>query len=122
MLSFFICLIISVILSFGLAILFVEKGNEFPIKRYRVILQQFVHDKIHWKAAQVFYCSVCFSFWASLLADVIIAIFVCSSYFFWPCSGIIACGFSWIIIEWLNAIDQEPNINVLVENQSSEDK
>ena len=119
MINFFICLIISILLSFGFSILLVEKGNDFPIRKYRIYLQLLLR-KIHWKAPQMLFCTVCSSFWVSAISDIVVCfISICCGcfYFFWPFSGFIAAGVSWIIIEYLNAIDKEQNINVFVEKE-----
>ena len=102
MVEFFIYLVISVILSFGMAVTLVEKGDEYPIRRYKLILKQILHDKISWKFSQVLDCTVCCSFWATFVSDLIL--FCIFGYFFWPFSGFITVGFTWFIIELLNAI------------------
>lgn len=117
MINFLICLIISVLLSYGIAILLVEKGNDFPIKKYRVRLQ-LILSKIHWKAPQILYCETCSVFWICFFTDLVLCgIGLCFGipYFFWPFSGAIASGVTWTIIEFLNANDKEQNINVFIE-------
>ena len=124
MVDFLACLCISVLTGFGLSILLVEKGKDWPIKPYRIILQLFL-SKIHWKLPQMLLCTTCTSFWASLIADIIVAIIaLCHgvAYFFWPFSGAVTAGFTWVIIEYLNSIDKEPNINVFVDNTIGENK
>jgi len=126
MVNFFICLIISVLISFGASILLVEKGKDWPIKRYRIILQKLIHDHIHYKAAQVLSCTTCTSFWASFFSDIIVGIiaffFFGIPYFFWPFSGIICAGITWYSIEYLNAIDKEQNINVFIDNKGEKNE
>jgi len=111
MINFFICVLLSVLSSFGMAIALTEKGNEFPIKKYRVILQKLIHDHIGWKWSQVLFCPTCSSFWLTLLTDFIIGIIVLvlfgMPYFFWPLSGFISVGFTWWMIEFLNATDSK---------------
>ena len=115
MLEFFICLIISVAAGFGMAILLVEKGKDFPIRKYRVILQKFIHDHIGRKWSRVLKCTTCTSFWVTLIADIILFIISGGTYFLWPLSGAITAGIMWVIIEWLNAIDKDQNINVFID-------
>ena len=119
MFYFLICLILSVLTSYGMAIALVEKGNEFPIKKYRVLLQNIIHKYVGWKWAKMLLCSTCSSFWLTLLSDIIvgtIAVIIFGvPYFFWPFSGFVTLGFTWSMIEYLNAIDKEENINVFVE-------
>lgn len=114
MLNFFICLIISVMLGFGISILIVEKGKDFPIRKYRIILQLLL-SKIHWKLPQMLFCTTCTSFWAMLIADIVLFVISGGTYFFWPFSGMICAGIMWTIIEWLNAIDKDQNINVFMD-------
>jgi hypothetical protein len=106
MFNFFICLIISVFLSFGMSVAIVEKGKEWPIKKYRILLQQFIHNHIYWKFAQVLWCTTCTSFYMSLFSDIILFIIAYINgffYFFWPFSGFITVGWSWFIIQFLNS-------------------
>lgn len=122
MLNFFICLIISVMLGFGASILLVEKGKDWPIRPWRIRLQ-LVLSKIHWKLPQMLLCTTCTSFWASLMADVVIgtiAFLLGVPYFFWPFSGAITAGVTWTIIEFLNGIDKDSNINVFIDNQEDD--
>lgn len=122
--SFLIFLILSVLTSAGIAISFTEKGRDWPIKRYRIILQKLVHDKIHWKAAQIFYCAACLSFWVCLFVDtmfLIISLFLGTFYFFWPFSGFITLFLIWVIIENLNAKDNKPDINIFIDKNDNID-
>jgi len=119
MINFLICLILSVFLSIGLSIAIVEKGKEWPIKRYRVLLQLFLR-KIHWKLPRMLTCTVCSNFWFCFFSDIIVCIlayFHGYFYFFWPFSGIIVLGISWVLIEFLNSQDKESNINVFVDKE-----
>lgn len=119
MINFFIYLIISVMTGFGMAILLVEKGKDFPIKKYRIRLQLLLR-KIHYKAPQMLYCTTCTSFWTTLIVDIILLILSGGAYFFWPFSGFITVGFTWAIIEFLNGIDKDSNINVFIDNKNDE--
>ena len=48
-----------------------------------------------------------------------IALFVFGTpYFFWPFSGFIAVGFTWTIIEHLNATDKDQNINIFIDKDN----
>jgi hypothetical protein len=101
-----------------MSILFVEKGKDFPIRKYRVLLQKFIHNNIGKKWAKVLTCTTCVSFWTTLVADIIVCIVaLCFGvpYFFWPFSGIITAGIMWTIMEYLNAIDKNQDINVFVD-------
>lgn len=124
MIEFFICLMISVMTGFGMAILLVEKGKEWPIRPWRIRLQLILR-KIHWKLARLPLCTTCSSFYLTLIGDVVICIVahLCGvGYFFWPLSGFITCGITWTIIEFLNGIDKEQNINVFIDNKGEENE
>lgn len=119
MVNFFICLVMSVLSGFGLAILLVEKGKDWPIKPIRIRIQ-FLLRKIHYKLPQMLYCTTCTSFWATLITDLaicFIALLFGTFYFFWPFSGFITAGIMWYIIEYLNAIDKESINNIEREEQ-----
>ena len=101
-----IYLIISVFLSFGFAISLVEKGQDYPIRKFNLIIRKILHDIFGYKFSQVLDCTVCSSFWLSLVSDIILCIISGGTYFFWPISGFITLGFTWFIIEFLNGIDK----------------
>ena len=120
MINFFVCLIISVLTSYGMAIIIVEKGKDFPIRKYRIRLQKIIHDYIGRKWSRVILCAPCCSVWCCLFSDIIIGIIaLChgSFYFFFPFSGFICAGIVWYSIEHLNAIDKESNINVFIDKK-----
>ena len=122
--NFFICLIISILTSVGMAIVIVEKGKDFPIKQYRVLMQKILHDNIGGKWYQVFYCTTCTSFWTALIGDIVVCIIAFLhgiTYFFWPFSGFISAGIAWAIIELLNILDKKQDINILVDNDLNKD-
>ena len=98
-----ICLLINI--SFGAAILIVEKGDIFPIRKPRIIAKKFLHDHISRKFAKVLDCSTCSSFWISGGVDICLFALSGGTCFLWPLSGFAAAGFTWFIIEYLNAID-----------------
>jgi len=114
----------SITLAFGMAVALVEKGNNFPIRPWRIRLQILLRKIVGRKFSRVVKCTVCASFWFSLISDIVLGI-ICllktgTLFFFWPFSGFIAMGLTFIIIEYLNAIDKEANINVIVENKKGE--
>ena len=107
MITFLICLIISVLLAFGMAVTLVEKGRQWPVRRYRLLIARWVHNHIHYKAAQLLYCATCTSFWMALIADIVLCIVSGGLYFFWPFSGFIVVGFTYFVFEFLNAVDND---------------
>jgi hypothetical protein len=123
MLNFFICMIISMSLSYGFSILIVEKSDKWPLRKRRIQLQLLVR-KIHYKAPQALKCQTCTSFWASAGADVVVgavAMFFGVPYFFWPFSGMITAGATWTVIEMLNSLEKQQNINLVI-GENSENK
>ena len=116
MINFLICLIISILLSYGMAILLVEKDGDWPIRPWRVRLQLLL-NKIHWKLPQMLFCGTCCSFWVCLFSDLILCVVSGGTYFFFPFSGIITAGFTWTVIEYLNSQDKKQDINVFVDKE-----
>lgn len=118
MLNFFICVVLSVLSSFGMAIALVEKSDRWPLRSKRIKLQLLLR-KIYFRLPRVLKCVTCSSFWLSLLNDILICIisllFFDFTYFFWPLSGFITLGFTWFVIELLNILDKEQNIGVLID-------
>jgi hypothetical protein len=115
----------SIIVGAGIAIVLVEKGNDWPIKPIRIRIQ-LLQSKIHYKLPQMLFCSTCTSFWSTLLSDIVICIISCffgTPYFFWPFSGFATAGIVWTIIELLNVLEKEQKINLILgdsENKGEE--
>ena len=123
MFEFFICLIISVFTSYGMAILLIEKGQDFPIRKPRIILKRFIHKYVSRKISKVLDCSVCSGFWITGFVDCILCIIgLCHGffYFFFPFSGFICAGIVWYSMEYLNATDKDQNINVFIDKENLE--
>jgi len=113
MLSLMVGLAMSVAIAYGLAVALVEKGKEWPIRRYNILLRSLLH-RIYWKAPFALYCVTCTSFWMALLSDICVCV-VCllcgqSFYFLWPISGFVTVGFTWTIVQFLNALGAKQNI------------
>ena len=113
----------SVMTGFGMAIVLVEKGKDWPIKPWRVRLQVILR-KIHWKLPQMLFCTTCTSFWTTLIADIVVCIvawILGVPYFFWPFSGVIGAGIMWTIIEYLNAIDKDQTVNIFSDREECDE-
>jgi len=110
--AFFCILFVSILFAYGMAITLVEKGDVYPIKFYKIKLRKFIRFFSR-RFDKVLYCTTCTSFWTSLISDIILCLFFYFKfdlfYFFWPISGFITVGFSWTIIELLNALDKSNN-------------
>ena len=116
---------ISVFTSYGMAILLVEKGQDFPIRKPRLILKRFIHKHISRKMSKVLDCSTCSSFWCCFCSDCVVCIVaLChgSFYFFFPFSGLICASAVWYSMEVLNSIDKDQNINVFIDNKGKENE
>lgn len=98
--------LLSVLFAFSLAVVVVEKGEDWPISLF-VRRLRWLLSRINTKLAGMLDCTVCFSFWASLVGEIFL-VFVTGS-FMWPFTGIIAVGFTWFMIELLNSIDKTRN-------------
>jgi hypothetical protein len=120
MVNFLICLFISVSLSYGMAILLVEKGKDFPIRPWRIRLQ-LILSKVHWKLPQMLFCTTCTSFWTTLISDIVLCVISGGTYFFWPFSGMICAGIMWTVVEYLNTIDKDQDINVFIDRGDNDE-
>ena len=120
MLNFLICLFISVSLSYGMAILLVEKGKEWPIRPWRIRLQLILR-KIHWKLPRLLLCTTCSSFYTTLIADLVLCVVSGGTYFFWPFSGFICAGIMWSVVEILNTLDKDQDINVFIDRGDNDE-
>lgn len=101
--------LISLMSSIGLAILLVEKGDDWPVSFFKGIISDFL-EHIHGKMPEMLSCSVCTSFWAALIVDGLVFLYG-ASYFLWPISGFAAAGATWVLYQFLNSID-----NIAVSN------
>ena len=95
---------ISLISAVGLAILFNEKREEFPVKFFHDLFTKSARLIRCEKIEKVAYCIVCFSFWAALITDLFIYLTIDKTYFMWPLTGFAASGVSWFIIDFLNTL------------------
>lgn len=110
-------IILSVIFGYSLAVLLVEKGDDWPISLITKPLK-WIFGKINSKLPGVLECTVCASFWASLIGDIVLKLWI-TGQFLWPFTGIIALGFTWTLIEFLNAIDKTALTNGANDNKTS---
>ena len=117
MINFLICLIISVLLSFGMSVALVQKGKTWPIRKYNLLLKKFLHKHIYYRSPEVLDCVTCTSMWMALISDIVVMVVSLlvtgSFYFFWPFTGFIAVGFTYFMFEYLNAVDND----IVIEQQ-----
>jgi hypothetical protein len=103
-------LILSVLLSFGLSVILVEKSDKWPVNkisdfiRYILSYIPFVGTKFK----DVLDCTVCTSFWMGILSDLILLVYFCNEYrFLWPVTGILALAFTWSFFQVIDAIESK---------------
>lgn len=96
--------ILSVLFGCSLAILLVEKGEDWPVTILTKPLK-FIFSKIYYRLPQMLECTVCTSFWATLIGEVALKLWI-THCFFWPFTGVIALGLTWFVIEFLNSLDK----------------
>lgn len=117
MIIFLLCLFLSVILSFGMSVAIVIKGQQWPIRRYNIKIRRFLNRHIHTKAHRVLKCSVCCCFWMTFFSDIVVCvvsiILTGNLYFFWPFSGFITIGLTYTIMEYLT---NSGNIKMAIDN------
>lgn len=100
--------ILSVLFGYALAILLVEKGEDWPVTILTKPLK-FLFSKIYKKLPELLECTVCCSFWTTLVGEIVLKFWI-TDLFLWPFTGVIALGLTWSAIEFLNAIDKsKPN-------------
>ena len=127
MTSFFLLALLSIITSYSMAILLVEKVEDYPIV-YIVNFLKWVVRVFTPKDSRfmgVFDCTVCMSFWTALFADICICLIALAHgqfYWFWPLSGFCAAGITWTIIQYLNAIDTEGSEFERIIEESTDDE
>jgi len=104
------CLILSMALSFGMAVALVEKGREWPIRKYRICIARWLNHHISTKAHRLVNCATCASFWVAIIADLVVGttrlVYSGGFYFLWPFSGFAAVGITYYLMERLNSISQ----------------
>jgi len=98
-------ILISFLITYGLTVLIVEKGDEYPINIIKQPIVNFL-TLIDIRSVSVFDCMVCFSFWASLVSELSMYFFV-DNMFLWPLTGLISTGIIWTVIQVLNTLDRE---------------
>jgi len=100
---------ISVMASFGLAVILVEKSESWPISSFIGGIR-YCLSLIHPKFGEMLDCTVCTSFWTALFMDCSFLLFIDNKYFLWPISGFATAGYTWIVFQLLNAIDPQEDV------------
>ena len=97
-------LILSILFGVSFSILLIEKGDDWPVSLLTGPLK-LIFGKIYHKLPQMLECTVCASFWTTLVGEMVLFLWVTKS-FLWPFTGVIALGITWFVIEFLNALDK----------------
>lgn len=107
-------LLLIIFSSFGSSILLVEKKSQYPVRLIRVYLKYWLLKLTNKKFAKVINCSVCSAFWIPLIFELFCLFiifnlnywfsFELQMSFFWPLSGFIASGLTWVITDVLNSL------------------
>ena len=97
---------VSLLASTGLAILLVEKGEDWPVSFFRRIIDTAL-STISDKLSSMLECTVCAAFWTSLITDLFLFIITDGAYFLWPLTGFASSGLIWLMIEFLNTLDKD---------------
>jgi len=97
--------ILSILGALGLAVLLVEKGDDWPISFWKPYLSRFL-NLFHDRASEMLDCTVCTSFWTALVIDCMIFLLSGGIYFMWPVTGFAACGVTWLIYQILELFDK----------------
>lgn len=97
-------LLVSIIVSFGIAVLLVEKRHEWPVRTINIRLRYFIHRRMSRRLKHILRCTICCSFWTPLLTDLYLFSF--GGHFLWPLTGFATAGLTWLIYEILNLIDK----------------
>ena len=100
-----------------MATLAVEKGDDFPVRLLRDPLAKVVKFILGEKWHSVFSCTVCMSFWTTLVCELFMYMALDGT-FTWPLSGFAASGLAFYTIDFLNTIDARKVNNETEETQN----
>ena len=98
-------LLISIVCSYGMAVLLVEKRWTWPVRPINLWLRWHLR-KLHPLMKKMPQCSVCTSFWTPIVADAVLLCVSKGRYWMWPLSGFATAGFTWFVYELLAAVEK----------------
>lgn len=96
--------IIVVLGGYGMAVALVEKKRQWPVRPWHLRIKRLLR-KIDRRLGDMLSCTVCTSFWTTLLAEVLLLPLTQQFYWLWPVSGFVALALTWTVIQFLDAID-----------------
>lgn len=97
--------LLSILGGISLATILVEKSDDYPVYYIARPIKATINYIFGEKFAFVMECTVCLSFWTTLLCELYLYLFV-TNLFTWPITGLISSGFSFYAIDFLNTIDR----------------
>lgn len=104
-------LLIAVFIGYGMAVILVEKKRQWPVRRNHLIIRKLL-GKVHRRLPKMLDCTVCTSFWTTLVAEIALFIFDFATswhcghavrLWLWPLSGFVAAGFTWTVMDILRS-------------------
>ncbi len=96
--------LVSVISGISLATVLVEKSEDYPVRYISKPISSFLLKVFGENVAFVMACTVCLSFWTTLLCELFMYYFLDAT-FLWPITGFAASGISFYLIDFLNTLD-----------------
>jgi nucleoside recognition membrane protein YjiH len=96
--------LVSVISGISLATVLVEKSEDYPVRYISKPISSFLLKVFGENVAFVMTCTVCLSFWTTLLCELFMYYFLDAT-FLWPITGLAASGISFYLIDFLNTLD-----------------
>lgn len=102
-------LIISIASSIGMAVIIVEKRDDFPVNKIHAYLSSILETFFGLEWAMMLKCTVCTSFWTSLVSEIALYFLSGRTYFCWPLTGFATAGILYFVIDFLNTLDRRNN-------------
>lgn len=96
-------LLATMLIAFGMAVLLVEKADQWPVRPIYLRLKHLVRRLLGRRMGEVFDCTVCLSFWTALIADL--CLFMAYGHFLWPLSGFATAGATWAFYETIHILE-----------------
>jgi len=112
---------ISILSAIGLALVLVEKSEDWPIVKINPIIEDILKT-VHPKMPSMLECSVCTAFWSALVVDIFLLIATSGNYFLWPLTGFAASGIIWMFYQLLDTIEQSDKGEEDEDSEILEDK
>lgn len=99
-------LLLSILGGISIATILVEKSEDYPIRYMAKPIKGLLHYSLGERFAFVMECTVCLSFWTTLICELYLYFFI-TNLFTWPITGLISSGISFYVIDLLNTIDRK---------------